>query len=67
MKTQISGYSSHKIVTLCGRFTYEEPIKYSIKKTAFGGWWGIATFADGTVVKKFRGEPMRIVKVQRAA
>lgn len=58
----VNGYDTHRIVTLDHAFTYEQPTAYAVRKTAGGGWWGIATFADGTVLKKFRGKPARIIR-----
>lgn len=57
----VNGYDTHRIVTIDRAFTYEQPINYQVRKTAGGGWWGIATFTDGTVLKKFRGKPARII------
>ena len=57
----VNGYDTHRIVTLDHTYTYEQPTSYYVHKTARGGWWGIATFADGTVLKKFRGKPARII------
>jgi hypothetical protein len=57
----VNGYDIHRIVTLDRLYTYEQPVIYEVKRTAFGGWWGVATFADGTVLSKFRGKPARII------
>ena len=64
----VNGYNLHRIVTLDRCYTYEQPTFYMVRRTAGGGWWGVATFADGTVLKKFRGQPARIIsKTQLAA
>jgi len=63
----VNGYDTHRIVTLDRASTYEQPTNYEVRKTAHGGWWGIATFADGTVLKKFRGKPARIISKSQAA
>jgi hypothetical protein len=57
----VNGYDTHRIVTICRSYTYEMPTKYDVVKTARGGWWGVATFADGSTLKKFRGKPARII------
>ena len=62
MSDNLNGYDTHKIVTFDGKWTYEKPIKFNIIKTAYGGWWGKATFADGKVLNKFRGKPCRQIR-----
>lgn len=37
----------------------EEPVEKLKSQTAFGGWWGIHKYADGLVLKSFRGWPSR--------
>jgi hypothetical protein len=37
----------------------EEPVEKLTNSTAFGGWWGIHKYADGLVLKRFRGWPSR--------
>jgi hypothetical protein len=59
----LNGYNFHNTITLDGKWTYERPVCFEVVKTAFGGWWGIASFEDGTTLKKFRGQPARIIPV----
>ena len=63
MKDNLNGYDIHKIITLDSKYTYEKPISFNIVKTAYGGWWGKAIFADGTILNKFMGKPARQIPV----
>ena len=65
MTDDLNGYDLHKITTLDGRYTYERPVHYEVRPTAFGGWWGVATFADGAVMKEFKRMPARQIPVPK--
>jgi len=63
---EVNGYTTHRIVTLDRLYTYEQPVSYVVKRTAAGGWWGVCTYADGTVLKEFRKSPSRLLKRSEA-
>jgi hypothetical protein len=64
MNNELNSYDIHNIVTLDGKYTYEKPIYFKVIKTAYGGWWGKATFADGKTLNKFRSKPSRQIPVK---
>lgn len=37
----------------------EKPVQKWATPTAFGGWWGCHKYADGLILKQFRGWPSR--------